>query len=64
MKIIYLLLYIAAAACFGIAAFTGRSTLGAKGGARGGNVNLLAAGLFLWVLVPLLRQLQTVDDPA
>jgi hypothetical protein len=64
MKIIYLLLYIAAAACFGVAAFAGRSTLGAKGGGRGGNVNLLAAGLFFWVLVPLLVQLQTVDDPA
>jgi len=62
VKIIYLLLYIAAAACFGIAAFAGRSTLGAKGGGR--NVNLLAAGLFFWVLVPLLVQLQTVDDPA
>ncbi len=63
MKIIYLLLYIAAAACFGIAAFAGRSTLGARGGGgRGGNVNLLAAGLFFWVLVPLLVQLQTLDD--
>lgn len=48
MKIIYLLLYIAAAACFGVAAFAGRSTLGAKGGGRGGNVTLLAAGLFFW----------------
>ncbi|MBW3641133.1 MAG: hypothetical protein KY451_15100 [Actinobacteria bacterium] len=62
MNIIYLLLYIGAAACFGIAAFAGRSTLGSGRGGRGGNINLLAAGLFLWVLVPLLVQLQTLDD--
>jgi len=70
MTVIYLLLLIAAAVCFGLAAFTGRSTLGAgsgtgvgaRGGARGGNVNLLAAGLLFWVLVPLLQTLQAVSD--
>ncbi len=62
MNVIYLLLYIASAACFGIAAFTGNPTLGARGGARGGNINLVAAGLFLFVLVFVLVQLQTVDD--
>ncbi len=63
MKVIYLLLYIVAAVCFGLAAFAaGRSTVGSKVGGRGGNVNLVAAGLLAWVLVPLLQQLQLVDD--
>ena len=66
MKVIYLLLYIVAAVCFGLAAFAGRSTLGSKlggrGGGRGVNLDLVAAGLLAWVLVPLLDQLQRVDD--
>ena len=63
MNIIYLLLYIVAAVCFGLAAFAGRSTVGSKGGsARGVNVNLVAAGLLAWVLVSVLQQLQLVDD--
>ena len=62
MNIIYLLLYIVAAVCFGLAAFTGRSTVGPRGGGRSVNVNLVAAGLLAWVLVSVLQQLQLVDD--
>ncbi len=61
MKVIYLLLYIVAAVCFGLAAFS-RSGVGSKVGARTGSIDLLAAGLLAWVLVPLLQQLQLVDD--
>jgi hypothetical protein len=41
-----LVLYLIAAVCFALAAF-----------GVGGRVNLIALGLFAWVLVPLLGQL-------
>lgn len=44
MTLLYLLLLIAAAVCFGLAA------LGV-----GGRLNLLAVGLLAWVLVPLIQ---------
>lgn len=52
MVVIYLLLLIGAALCFGFAAF-GRSTP---------KVNLVALGLLLWVLVPLIQTLVRVID--
>jgi hypothetical protein len=54
MTLLYLILLIAAAVCFGMAAFASNR--------RGrGRVNLMALGLLLWVLVPLL---QTLDRSA
>lgn len=52
MKLINLLLLLAAFACFVVAAFF-------KGSSR---VNLVAAGLAAWVAVPLIAQLQLMDD--
>jgi hypothetical protein len=52
MVVIYLLLLIGAAVCFGAAAF-GRTTP---------RVNLTALGLLLWVLVPLIQTLVRVVD--
>lgn len=49
MRIIDLLLLIAGAVCFGLAAF-GVTT----------RVNLIAAGLLAWILVPLLAALVAV----
>lgn len=46
MHIITLILYVVAAACFAAAALK-----------KGRRVNLLAAGLLAWVLVPLLGQI-------
>lgn len=59
MKVLYLLLYILAAVCFALSAFF-RNTVDANTPGRG--VNLVAAGLFFWVLVPLLVTVQAVDD--
>lgn len=53
MNLVYLLLLVAACACFAIAAFT-------RAGATA-RVNLVAAGLTAWVLVPLLQHLIAVD---
>ena len=50
MVVIYLLLLIGAAVCFGLAVF-GRATP---------RVNLTALGLLLWVLVPLIQTLVRV----
>lgn len=47
MSIIYLLLLLGAAVCFAIAAFNKART----------SFNLVALGLFLWVLVPVLQRL-------
>lgn len=45
MYVIFILLLIGAAVCFGAAAFAKRQP----------RVNLVALGLLLWVLVPLLQ---------
>lgn len=47
MRIIYLLLYIVAAVCFGIAAFARNQP----------RFNLVAAGLLAWVLVEVIQAL-------
>jgi uncharacterized membrane protein YjjB (DUF3815 family) len=51
MPILYLLLLLVAAVCFGVAAFARPST----------RVNLVAAGLLAWVLVPLIQALLRID---
>lgn len=48
MTTIYLLLLIAGAVCFGLAAFN----------VAVGRLNLVALGLLFWVLVPLIQRLQ------
>jgi hypothetical protein len=47
MEVIYLLLYIIAAVCFGLGAFSPAVV----------RFNLVSAGLLAWVLVPLLHLL-------
>lgn len=47
MDTVYLILYIAAAICFGLAV--------ASVPAR---INMVALGLLLWVLVPLIHQIE------
>lgn len=62
MKVLYLVLYILAAGCFAVAAFS-RSTVdsdGNRSGRRG--VALLPLGLLFWVLVPLIQTLDALDD--
>lgn len=49
MSIVFLLLLVGAAVCF---------TIAALGPAVTTRVNLLALGLLLWVLVPLLQRVQ------
>lgn len=62
MKVLYLVLYILAAVCFAIAAFS-RASVDANGNRAGGRgVALVPLGLLLWVLVPLLQTLQTLED--
>jgi multisubunit Na+/H+ antiporter MnhG subunit len=51
VDVIYLILLILAAVCFALAAFSAAVT----------RVNLVAAGLFCWVLVPLIQHIQTFD---
>lgn len=53
MTLIYALLLLVAAGCFGFAAF--RYSKGAQG------KTLLALGLLAWVLVPLLQTLVSLD---
>lgn len=63
MRVIYLLLYILAAVCFAIAAFTGRATVDSNGARAGGRgLVLVPLGLFFWVLVPLIQTLETLED--
>lgn len=50
MDVLFLILLVLAAACFGAAA----------AGRAGGRVNLVALGLFLWVLVPLIQAVQGI----
>ena len=45
MNIVFMLLYLLAGVCFGLAA----------GGKTFGNINTLPLGLLLWVLVPLIN---------
>lgn len=54
MEIIYLLLLIVAFGCFAVAAFA-HSAVGRT------SVNLVAAGLAAWVLVPLIQQIVALD---
>lgn len=56
MDVLYLLLLIGAAVCFALAAFRAE-----RGGVAVPRVNLVALGLLLWVLVPLLQTLQSLD---
>lgn len=51
MEILILLLLLAAAVCFGIAAFSRNQP----------RINLVALGLLLWVAVPLLQTLVGLD---
>jgi hypothetical protein len=57
MKVLYLVLLLLSAVCFAVAAFTRRDTLD-----NGRSISLVPLGLLLWVLVPLLQTLQSVDD--
>lgn len=67
MSVIYLLLLIGAAACFVLAAIIEPRQVNASSpgpstvvGAFG--VNLVALGLFLWVLVPLIQRIVLLSD--
>lgn len=51
MVVIYMLLLIAAAVCFGLA------VAGVAPTTRRGSINLIALGLLFWVLVPLIQTL-------
>lgn len=51
MEILFLLLLLVGAVCFGAAAF----------GRAFGNVNLVALGLLAWILVPLIEALVALD---
>jgi hypothetical protein len=57
MNLLFLLLLLAAAVCFGIAAFGhGRSATRADGAVVvTQRVNFVALGLLFWVLVPLIQ---------
>lgn len=52
MTLVYLLLLAVAAICFAAAAFRREQV----------RVNLVAAGLLAWVLVPLIQTLRTVGN--
>lgn len=58
MEVIYLILFVVAALCFIAAAFLGWGWRAADGSAprRAGWSNIVAFGLFAWVLVDLIRQ--------
>ena len=53
LRVLYLLLYIGAALCFAIAAFSSRRA----SANRASRVAVLPLGLLLWVLVPLIQSL-------
>lgn len=55
MTVLYLLLLVLAAACFAANVF-GRAV-----GTTNRPVNLVALGLFFWVLVPLLQTISALD---
>jgi hypothetical protein len=58
MDVVYLILLVLGAFCFLVAAFLGWGWRTADGAAPrfGGWSNLVALGLFLWILVDLIRQ--------
>lgn len=55
MNVVYLLLFIAAAVCFVLAAANFAMST------RRGGVNLVAVGLFFWVLVPLIQSIRHLN---
>jgi hypothetical protein len=57
MKTLYLILYIVAAVLFAVAIFVPSPPTGPLT-----RVNILAAGLLAWVLVPLIHQADLVND--
>jgi len=60
MKTLYLVLYIIAAVLFLVAVFVPSPAVTAGGKVRG--FHLVAAGLFTWVLVDVIRQWDFVAD--
>lgn len=67
MSVIYLVLFIGAAVCFVIAALVeprrvNASTPGPSTVVGSFGVNLVAMGLFLWVLVPLIQRIVLLSD--
>jgi hypothetical protein len=65
MDTLYLILYIAAALCFLIAAFVASVVTRTDGTVRSpaltARFNLVALGLLFWVLVPLIHLIDTMD---
>jgi len=59
MKTLYLILYILAAVCFLLAALTYRPVAPATPGRPVYTIHLVALGLLLWVLVPLIELAKT-----
>lgn len=55
MDVVYMLLFIAAAVCFVLAA------LNVVVNSRRGTINLMAMGLFFWVLVPLIQSIKHLN---
>lgn len=62
MTVIYLLLLLGAAICFGVAAFAGHVASSHDTGSARARVNFVALGLLLWVLVPLIETLVNLTD--
>jgi hypothetical protein len=60
MDTLYLILYIAAAICFLVAAFAVTATAAATTRVTA-RVNLVALGLLFWVLVPLINHIDTMN---
>jgi hypothetical protein len=60
MKSLYLVLYIVAAILFLVAVFVPSPAVATGGKVRG--FHLVAAGLFVWVLVDVIRQWDFVVD--
>jgi hypothetical protein len=60
MKTLYLVLYIVAAVLFLVAVFVPTPAVATGGRVRGFHV--VAAGLFVWVLVDVIRQFDLVSD--
>ena len=50
MEAIFLVLLIVAAVCFALAAFN-----------TAARVNLVALGLFAWILIPLIKAIQSIQ---